>query len=83
MTLAMFVLMVKVVAPALVVLLLADIVLGVANRVASQMDVFFLGLALKPAVGLLVVRSPSTPWPGLPRGLRGLPRWLLSWLRHG
>ena len=84
MALAMFVLMVKVVAPALVVLLLADIVLGVANRVASQMDVFFLGLALKPAVGLLVVALSFYALAGVSReAFVGFHAWLLSWLRHG
>lgn len=84
MALAMFVLMVKVVAPALVVLLLADIVLGVANRVASQLDVFFLGLALKPAVGLLVVALSFYALAGVSReAFVGFHGWLLSWLRHG
>jgi type III secretory pathway component EscT len=84
MALAMFVLMVKVVAPALVVLLLADLVLGVANRVASQMDVFFLGLALKPAVGLLVVALSFYALAGVSReAFVGFHAWLLSWLRHG
>jgi type III secretory pathway component EscT len=84
MTLAMFVLMLKVVAPALVVLLLADFVLGVANRVASQMDVFFLGLALKPAVGLLVVALSLYALSGVSReAFVGFHAWLLSWLRHG
>jgi len=84
MTLAMFVLMLKVVAPALVVLLLADFVLGVANRVASQMDVFFLGLALKPAVGLLVVALSLYALSGVSReAFVGFHGWLLSWLRHG
>jgi flagellar biosynthesis protein FliR len=72
------------VAPALVVLLLADVVLGVANRVASQMDVFFLGLALKPAVGLLVVALSFYALSGVSReAFVGFHSWLLSWLRHG
>jgi type III secretory pathway component EscT len=84
MTLAMFVLMVKIVAPALAVLLLADLVLGVANRVASQMDVFFLGLALKPAVGLLVVALSFYALSGVSReAFVGFHGWLLSWVRHG
>jgi len=82
--LAMFVLMVKVVAPAVVVVLLADVVLGVANRVASQMDVFFLGLALKPTVALLVVALSFYALAGLSReAFVGFHGWLLTWLRHG
>jgi type III secretory pathway component EscT len=82
--LAMFVLMVKVVAPAVVVVLLADLVLGVANRVASQMDVFFLGLALKPALGLLVAALSLYALAGLSKeAFVGFHGWLQSWLRHG
>lgn len=84
MALAMFVLMLKVVAPALVVLLLADLVLGVANRVAPQMDVFFLGLALKPAVGVLVVALSLYALAGLSQeSFVAFHVWLRSWLRHG
>lgn len=84
MALSMFVLMLKVVAPALVVLLLADLVLGVANRVASQMDVFFLGLALKPTLGVLVVALSLYALSGLSReAFVGFHAWLNSWLRHG
>jgi type III secretory pathway component EscT len=81
---AMFVLMVKVVAPAVVVVLLADVVLGVANRVASQMDVFFLGLAVKPALGLLVAALSLYALAGLSReAFAGFHGWLSSWLRNG
>jgi type III secretory pathway component EscT len=81
---AMFVLMVKVVAPAVVVVLLADVVLGVANRVASQMDVFFLGLALKPALGLLVAAVSLYALAGLSReAFVGFHGWLSSWLGNG
>jgi type III secretory pathway component EscT len=81
---AMFVLMVKVVAPAVVVVLLADVVLGVANRVASQMDVFFLGLALKPALGLLVAALSLYALAGLSReAFVGFHGWLSSWLGNG
>jgi type III secretory pathway component EscT len=82
--LAMFALMLKLVAPALVVLLLADLVLGVANRVASQMDVYFLGLALKPTLALLVVALSLYALSGVAReAFVGLHGWLNSWLRHG
>jgi type III secretory pathway component EscT len=81
---AMFVLMVKVVAPAVVVVLLADVVLGVANRVASQMDVFFLGLAVKPALGLLVAALSLYALAGLSReAFVGFHGWLSSWLQNG
>ena len=64
---------------------LADVVLGVANRVASQMDVFFLGLGSEagggpPRRGPLLLR----PGRGLDReAFVGFHAWLLSWLRHG
>jgi flagellar biosynthesis protein FliR len=75
---------VKVVAPAVVVLLVSDVVLGVANRAASQMDVFFLGLALKPAVAVLVAALSLYSLAGVSReAFQGYHAWLLSWLRHG
>jgi flagellar biosynthesis protein FliR len=84
MTLSVFVLMVKVVAPAVVVVLLTDLVLGVANRVSAQMDVFFLGLAVKPAVSLLVVALSLYALVGVSReAFQDYHRWLLSWLRNG
>jgi len=84
MMLAIFVLMVKVVAPAVAVLLLSDVVLGVANRAASQMDVFFLGLGLKPAVAVLVAAISLYSLAGVSReAFQGYHAWLLSWLRHG
>ncbi len=55
MAVGMFGIMIKIVAPAILVLIFLDIVLGIANRMAPQMDVFFIGMALKPAVGLLIV----------------------------
>lgn len=42
-------------APVLVVILLLDVALGVINRVAPQVQVYFLGLTLKGSLGLLVV----------------------------
>jgi flagellar biosynthesis protein FliR len=48
------------------------------------MDVFFLGLALKPAVGLLVVALSFYALSGVSReAFVGFHSWLLSWLRHG
>jgi flagellar biosynthetic protein FliR len=45
----------KITAPALIVLMLMDLMLGVANRMAPQLDVFFISLSLKASVGSLVV----------------------------
>jgi flagellar biosynthetic protein FliR len=45
----------KIMAPALIVLMLMDLMLGVANRMAPQLDVFFISLSLKASVGALVV----------------------------
>jgi type III secretion protein SpaR/YscT/HrcT len=84
MMLACFGLMVKVAAPAVVVLLFADVVLGLANRVAPQMEVFFLGLGLKPAVGLLVVALSLYALPGPTReAFSAFHVWLVSWLHRG
>jgi flagellar biosynthesis protein FliR len=45
----------KIMAPALIVLMLMDLMLGVANRMAPQLDVFFISLSLKGSVGALIV----------------------------
>ncbi|MEM1201789.1 MAG: flagellar biosynthetic protein FliR [Acidobacteriota bacterium] len=45
---------VRLVAPALVVLIAMDVMLGVANRFAPQLNVFFLSMSLKSSVGALV-----------------------------
>lgn len=75
--------MLKVAAPAVVVLLFADVVLGLANRVAPQMEVFFLGLGLKPAAGILVVALSLYAVPGPTReAFAAFHAWLSSWL-HG
>jgi flagellar biosynthetic protein FliR len=42
-------------APALVALFLADVVLGLAARVAPQIQVFFLGMPLKALLGIAMV----------------------------
>jgi flagellar biosynthetic protein FliR len=49
-----FVIALKLMAPPLAVLIMLDLVLGVANRMAPQLDVFFLSMSLKSAVGALV-----------------------------
>jgi flagellar biosynthetic protein FliR len=45
----------QIMAPALIVLMLMDLMLGVANRMAPQLDVFFISLSLQASVGALVV----------------------------
>lgn len=54
-TAALFGILLKVIAPALVVLMMLDIMLGVANRMAPQLDVFFISLSLKATLGALIV----------------------------
>ena len=46
---------VQLAAPAIVALLLTDLFFGIVNRVAPQINVFFLSLPVKMAVGLCVV----------------------------
>ncbi len=84
MAVGLFGIMVKVVAPALLVLVMVDVVLGVANRMAPQLDVFFIGLGLKPALGLLVVALSLHALLGAaPEVFRDFQIWLASWMRHG
>jgi flagellar biosynthetic protein FliR len=84
MGLGLFGIMVKVVAPAILVLLMVDVVLGVANRMAPQLDVFFVGLGMKPALGLLVVALSLHALLGAaPEVFREFQAWFASWLRHG
>lgn len=54
-TAELWVVALKIMAPALIVLMLMDLMLGVANRMAPQLDVFFISLSLKASVGALVV----------------------------
>ena len=42
-------------APAMIALLLTDLFFGIINRIAPQINVFFLSLPVKMAVGLIVV----------------------------
>lgn len=51
----MFVVALALAAPALVALLLADLVLGLAARVAPNIQVFFLGMPLKALLGLAMI----------------------------
>jgi len=46
---------VQLAAPAMIALLLTDLFFGLINRVAPQINVFFLGLPVKMVVGLLIV----------------------------
>ena len=46
---------VQLAAPAMIALLLTDLFFGIINRVAPQINVFFLSLPVKMAVGLVVV----------------------------
>jgi flagellar biosynthetic protein FliR len=84
MSASMFGIMVKIVAPALLVVMLTDIILGVANRMAPQLDVFFMGLGLKPALALTVVALSLSSLVGMaPDVFRAFHVWVGSWLRHG
>lgn len=81
---SLFGIMVKVVAPAILVLVMVDVVLGVANRMAPQLDVFFVGLGLKPALGLLVVALSLHALLGAaPEVFREFHSWLASWMGRG
>lgn len=42
-------------APAIIALFLIDVALGIANRVAPQIQVFFLGMPLKALIGILMI----------------------------
>lgn len=51
----LFVVAIQLTAPVLLVVVLLDVVLGLLNRVAPQIQVYFLGLTIKPALGVLIV----------------------------
>ena len=51
----LFVVAVQLAAPVLVVMFLLDVALGLINRVAPQIQVFFLGFTIKASIGLLVL----------------------------
>lgn len=51
----LFVVAVKIIAPALVVVMFLDIMLGVANRMAPQLNVHFLGMSLKASLASLAL----------------------------
>jgi len=54
-TALMFTIAVKLIAPALAVVILLDLVLGIANRMAPQLNVFFFSLPLKSALSFLAI----------------------------
>jgi type III secretory pathway component EscT len=71
---------VQLAAPALIGVLLTDLFLGIANRLAPQVQIVFLGIALKSWVGialmtaawgmmLQVISQESTGWMGLIQNL--------------
>lgn len=64
---AMFSLAVVVMAPALFLLLLVELVLGVASRVLPQMNVLFVGMPVKIMVGLVTLAIAA---PGMAPALR-------------
>ncbi len=45
----------KLASPAIVILLLVDLVLGIVGKASSKMQIFFLGMPLKVAVGLFCI----------------------------
>lgn len=51
----MFSMLIKIIGPALVVVMMLDIMLGVANRMAPQLDVFFISLSLKATLAALMI----------------------------
>ena len=53
-TAGIFLVSVQLTAPILVALFMVDVVLGVANRIAPQVNVYFLGQPIKAAVGIVM-----------------------------
>lgn len=51
----LFLVAVQLAAPAIIVLFLLDFTLGILNRAAPQMQMFFLSLTMKGSLGLLVI----------------------------
>jgi flagellar biosynthetic protein FliR len=51
----LFSVMLRIIAPPLVCLMLLDLMLGVTNRMAPQLDVFFISLSIKATLGALMV----------------------------
>lgn len=73
---------VKLVAPALAIVILMDLVLGVANRMAPQLDVYFLSLSLKSSLSSFIVALSLYSLLDLAPGLfRDQHRWMEGTLR--
>jgi flagellar biosynthetic protein FliR len=54
-TASLFIVAIQLVAPALITIFLVDIALGIMNRVAPQIQVFFLSMTIKPLIGILMI----------------------------
>jgi flagellar biosynthetic protein FliR len=54
-TASLFIVAIQLVAPALIAIFLVDIALGIINRVAPQIQVFFLSMTIKPLIGILMI----------------------------
>ncbi len=73
---AMMTLAVQFAAPALIGILLTDLFLGIANRLAPQVQIVFLGMSLKSWVGLaLIAAGWALLW-------QVMEKECLIWLRH-
>jgi flagellar biosynthetic protein FliR len=72
-----YLLAIRLIAPALLVIVLLDVILGVANRMAPQLDVFFLSLSLKSSLGALIVALGLVYLPAIAHdAFREGARWL-------
>lgn len=63
-------------APALLAILMTEMFLGIANRLAQQVQIAFLGMALKSIVGL------SLLWAGWSVILTQLTKFTFHWITH-
>jgi type III secretion protein T len=63
-------------APALLAILMAEMFLGIANRLATQVQIAFLGMALKSIMGIALL------WAGWAFILQQMTRESLSWLHE-
>jgi len=65
---------VKLASPALIVILMTDTFLGIANRLAPQVQMVFLGMPLKALFGIGIV------WVGWTTMVRYIGNFAMSWL---
>ena len=56
----LFSILLRIIAPPLIVVMLLDLMLGIANRMAPQLDVFFISLSLKATLASLLVALSLT-----------------------